>query len=197
MPDDVSAATGGIPAAFKQRIGPLPLWGWGLGLGGAVVGFVMLKRRGGGAQLSGGDIPATIGSGGGGSSGGGSGIVNPPSSGPIDPPITPVVGPCGAGSILIKVGDDSDAHCHQFSELARRRDVNPNGVWNPGGPAAGQNAHWEQYPDGNGQWVWSNAAATSTVQTAEMTPSGMSIGSSAFDRVGSTPAAVISKDGQQ
>lgn len=82
------AKRGGLPPALKQRIGPLPLWGWGVASLGILAGVLYIKHRGslgsgatGAGLLSGGTPPAqTIGSGSAGGdtgTGGGSGTVVP------------------------------------------------------------------------------------------------------------------------
>lgn len=215
MPDDAPHAPhvgGGIPSAFKQRVGPLPLWGWGLGLGGAIVGFVLLKRRGstGAATLSGGDIPATIGSGSGvspvtgGSSGG--------SSGPIDTtPAPPVTTPIVAPPPLSGPGDPTDATLRDvfgnpFPAGSIHIDPrNPlywidsnTGIHHYGG---------SDTPPGVGYWdsrgVWTlRAQSAQSAQVAEQqaaNPNAASpaIGASQFTSIGSSPGqsgAIINRN---
>lgn len=109
MPDDENAVTKhlALPAFAKRKLGPLPVYGWGIIGAGLVGGFFFMRRRNGAATPSGFQIPVygdNSGSGawdfGGGSaqspgsgSGGGSGGPTAPSPTPVIPPPAPYVPP--------------------------------------------------------------------------------------------------------
>lgn len=155
---------GTLPPAFKARLGPLPLYAWGIILAGGVLGFVILRRRGAGAaSLSGGTLPpATIGSGAGGSDASSPAPTSPaPSPAPITTapvsPITPMPLP--------------------FALVPGQSPVAPP----PNPPGVAGPAHWETYPGGGGQWVWTPPVRSSWA----IAPTN------AFPAVGTTPTNAV------
>lgn len=111
MPEtDSPTSGGGIPPALKQKVGPLPVYGWGIILVGGIVGFYVLRKKRGSTSLppstigfTGGPTNGGLGAGGGGSSGGGNGsppTTTPPPGNPplpVTPPISAPFGPSSPG----------------------------------------------------------------------------------------------------
>lgn len=109
MPDAPAPPTnerGQLDDTLKRKVGPLPVWGWGIVFAGALGGFLYLKHKNAGTvslpafstvtstspssngQFGAGTVPT-----GGGSSGDGSTTTPPPTQTPPTPPATPPATP--------------------------------------------------------------------------------------------------------